>query len=184
MSASTTPRQSARDTLVGWTIYPLGDLAAQLITGDVEWPRLLVMAVVGGIIYRFEVPRWFRKLDTFEFRAADSRLKRALMRDPATDRHLNWLGRTLGAVLYFNPLWITRHMLFITLGTDAAALLTLAGWTDALVVGSKSFLINLPISFGGNYLIQMRMPLRRRFLASSIMSAILAAGYALAYRHL
>jgi hypothetical protein len=106
------------------------------------------------------------------------------MRDPASDRHLNWLGRTLGAILYFNPLWIIRHMLFIRLGSNPSSLLTAGAWRDCAIVGAKSFLLNLPISFTGNYIIQMRMPLRWRFLASSIMSAILACGYAMMYRFL
>jgi hypothetical protein len=178
------PRRTLRDTIVGWTIYPAGDLLAQLITGHVQWSRVLVMAVVGGIVYRFEVPRWFRMLDRYEFASADTPFKRALVRDPERDRHLNWLGRTLGAILYFNPLWIIRHMLFIRLGSDPASLLTLHGWSESAIVGAKSFLLNLPLSFGGNYVIQMKMPLRWRFLASSIMSAILACGYALMYRYL
>ena len=178
------PRRSLRDVLVGWTIYPIGDLVAQLITGHVQWSRVAVMALAGGLVYRYEVPWWFRKLDGFEFADADAGWKRALMRDPLSDRHLNWLGRTLGAILYFNPLWIMRHMLFIRLASNPASLLTAQGWGDVALVGAKSFLLNLPISFAGNYVIQMRMPLRWRFLASSIMSAILACGYALMYRFL
>ena len=174
-----------RDTIIGWTVYPAGDLVAQLIGGEVSLLRLAVMALAGGLIYRYEVPWWFRKLDRFEFseaRLARSRFARTLARD---DRHLNWLGRTLGAILYFNPIWITRHMLFIRLGNAPASLLPFGiALTEAFIAACKSFAVNLPISFAGNYIIQMRLPLRWRFLGSSIFSGMLATAYALAYKFL
>ena len=176
-------RRRYSDVIVGWTVYPAGDLVAQLITGHVEPLRIVVMALAGGLIYRYEVPWWFRKLDQHELSEARG-IRRFFVRDAENDRHLNWLGRTVGAILYFNPLWIARHMLFIRLGSDPSSLQHFgSALTEALVLGTKSFFVNLPISFIGNYLIQVRIPLRWRFLASSIFSAILAAAYALAYRY-
>jgi hypothetical protein len=174
--------------IIGFTVYPAGDLLAQLITGSVSFPRLAVLALVGGLLYRFEVPWWFRKLDQIDFSeevTARRRWLRFFVRDPERDRHLNWLGRTAGAILYFNPIWIARHMFFIRLGSDPASLVPFAPVAATLcLLGLKSFLVNLPISFAGNYIIQMRLPLRWRFLGSSIFSGLLAAAYALAYRYL
>jgi hypothetical protein len=173
-------RRRFSDILVGWTVYPAGDLLAQLLSGgSIEPMRIVVMALAGGLLYRYEVPWWFRKLD--EWTIPEGSALGMFARD---DRHLNWLGRTVGAILYFNPMWVARHMLLIRLGSDPASLLPiLPALRDALVVGAKSFLVNLPISFIGNYIIQMKIPLKWRFLASSIFSGILAAAYALAYRY-
>ena len=42
---------------------------------------------------------------------------------------------------------------------------------DVVILGAKSFLINFPVSFTGNYIIQLKMPLRRRFVASAWAAA-------------
>lgn len=184
--SSDAQRQRIINTLVGWTVYPAGDLLAQLLGGKINLLRLLVMALAGGLIYRYEVPAWFRFLDRREISGDSIERHPSLqyfVRDVCADRHLNWLGRTLGAILYFNPLWIARHMLFIRLGSDPASLHAFAAAvTNALALGTKSFFVNLPISLLGNYIIQMRLPLRWRFLGSSIFSGLLATAYALAYR--
>ncbi len=182
MSEPAVPRRSLRDAVVEWTVYPLGDLVAQLISGHVQWQRLVVMAIAGGLVYRYEVPAWFRNLDRFEFSPLTLDRSRLARATASPDGHLNWLGRTLGAILYFNPLWVARHLIFIRLGSDPASLLHASSYLAAVTIGIKSFLVNLPISFAGNYVIQMCLPLRWRFLGSSIFSAILATAYALAYR--
>lgn len=176
------------NALIGWVVYPLGDLLAQVITGHIDLPRLVGVALAGGLIYRREVPWWFGILDSFEFSTETVERRpfvRRFMRS-SDDRHLNWLGRTLGAILYFNPLWIARHMLFIRLGADSRGFMAAPGTAliECVVLGTKSFLINLPISFIGNYVIQMKIPLRWRFLASSVFSSLLATAYALSYRFL
>lgn len=172
-------RRRLSDVLVGWTVYPAGDLIAQLITGQFQPVRVLVIALAGGLLYRYEVPWWFAKLDRQRFESRG--FLRFFLR---ADGHLNWLGRTVGAILYFNPLWIARHMLLIRLGSDPASLQNFGPvLANTLVVATKSFFVNLPISFIGNYVIQMKIPLKWRFLASSIFSGILAAAYALAYRY-
>jgi hypothetical protein len=177
-------QQRFTNLLIGWTVYPAGDLIAQLISREFSLLRLVIMAIAGGVIYRFEVPRWFRLLDRYQFRPETLSRHPSLRLLAREDGHLNWLGRTMGAILYFNPLWIARHMLFIRLGTNPASFAAPgAAVMNALLVGTKSFLVNLPISIAGNYVIQMRLPLRWRFLGSSIFSGLLAAAYALAYRY-
>ncbi len=82
--------QSLRGTDVvrGMLIYPAGDTAAALLTGGFSPLRLAGMMVVGGLLYAWEIPAWFRWINARYTGAA-----RAAM-----------------AVLYFNPLWIARHL--------------------------------------------------------------------------
>ena len=118
------------------------------------------MIAVGATFYAFEIPNYF-----------DWIVKK-------TER-LKGLKATLTktglAILYFNPLWIARHLLFIKLfsgqfETISWNLLTIAFW---------SFLANILISFVANYIIQNRFKLKWRFLGSAIFSALMAIYYAL-----
>lgn len=118
------------------------------------------MVFVGATIYAFEIPNYFAWIDkkTISFNG----IKKTLI-------------KTILAIAYFNPLWIFRHLAFIKLFSDNhdqinAYLLTIALW---------SFLANIPISFIANYLIQNKVKLDWRFLASAIFSAITAIYYAL-----
>ncbi|MBP9094219.1 hypothetical protein KBI23_24600 [bacterium] len=156
--------------LVGWLLYPLGDLVGQVLLGKFEPERILVMTLVGGLLYRFEIPAWFRMLDSICI----------------AGRPLTWIGRTIGAMLYFNPLWIARHVFFIYLATHHFQLGTdfsgaLAVILNCLVVGLKSFITNLPISVVGNLIIQTKLPVQYRFAGSATLSAIFAVSYAIEY---
>lgn len=79
------------------------------------------------------------------------------------------------AIAYFNPLWIWRHLLFIKIFSGNFEQIDL----DLLFIASLSFLVNIPISFIANYIIQNKVHLRWRFLSSAIFSAIMAIYYAL-----
>ena len=156
--------------LIGWLLYPLGDLVGQLLLGKFEPERILVMTLVGGLLYRFEIPAWFRMLDGISI----------------AGKKLTWIGRTIGAMLYFNPLWIARHVFFIylathhfQLGTDFSS--AVAVILNCLVVGLKSFIMNLPISVVGNLIIQTKLPMQYRFAGSATLSAIFAVSYAIEY---
>ncbi|WP_347174918.1 hypothetical protein [Polaribacter uvawellassae] len=122
--------------------------------------RLIGMMLVGATFYAFEIPNYF-----------DWIVKRtqSLKGIKAT------LTKTLLAILYFNPLWIARHLLFIKLFSRQLEdigfnLLEIAFW---------SFLVNIPISFIANYIIQNRFKLKWRFIGSAVFSAIMAIYYAL-----
>lgn len=172
-----------RDTIFACLIYPVGDFTAQLITGEISGRRLFVIFLAGALVYLYEVPNWFDKIDGFEFDRY-TRVTRFFARS-SEDRHLNWLGRTFGAILYFNPLWVGRHMLFIRIGADAQVFSHFGtAVRESLLLGAKSFALNLPVSLIGNYLIQMRLPAHWRVRASSIFSALLATAYALAFKYL
>ncbi|MBA4075638.1 MAG: hypothetical protein C0508_11405 [Cyanobacteria bacterium PR.023] len=164
------PSEKTINSLIGWLLYPFGDLIGQLLLGKFEPSRILTMTLVGGLLYRFEIPAWFKMLDSISIHG----------------KQLNWIGRTIGAMLYFNPLWIGRHVFFIYLathqfqvGNDMHSILSVI--SDCLLVGFKSFLANLPISIIGNLIIQTKLPIKYRFAGSAILSAIFAISYAIEY---
>lgn len=122
--------------------------------------RLLGMVVIGATFYAFEIPNYF---DWIVKKTQDLKGLKAT------------LTKTGLAIAYFNPLWIARHLLFIKLFSgqlDAIdfSLLQIAFW---------SFLVNIPISFIANYMIQNRFKLKWRFLGSAIFSALMVIYYAL-----
>lgn len=116
--------------------------------------------LVGATVYAFEIPNYFDWI---------VRKTKSLKGVKAT------LTKTSLAILYFNPLWIARHLLFIKLfsGQFEAinfGLLKIAFW---------SFLANILISIIANYIIQNRFKMKWRFLGSAIFSALMAIYYAL-----
>ncbi|WP_221267549.1 hypothetical protein [Lacinutrix iliipiscaria] len=127
---------------------------------EFSWYRLLGMILVGASFYAFEIPNYFDWIDK------KTQISKGIK---AT------LSKTLLAILYFNPLWIARHLLFIKLFSGQFEsigfnLLEIAFW---------SFLVNIPISFIANYIIQNKFKLKWRFMASAIFSALMAIYYAL-----
>jgi len=149
---------SRADILRGLTIYSSGDSIAALLLGQFSWHRLVGMAFVGATVYAVEIPNVFRWID----RVAG---------EPGL---ITSVKRTALALLYFNPVWIARHLFFIRLFSG--------DWHDVgwhlLRLGLLAFLANIPISLVANYLIQNAIPLRWRFLASAIFSALMAVYYA------
>lgn len=139
--------------LKGLTIYSAGDTAAALLTGGFSPARLSGIMAVGGLIYAREIPAWF---------------------DHINDRYRGF-SRAGMAVLYFNPLWIARHLAFISLFSGRY---TDIRW-ELLALATKSFAANLPVAFAANYLIQNRVPLKWRFFSSAVFSSIMAIYYPL-----
>lgn len=137
----------------GLIIYPLGDTIAALILHEFSIYRLLGMMVVGGLIYSLEIPAWFSYIN----------------------ERFTGIGRTLMAMLYFNPLWIARHLVFIFLFTGQVSTIH---WS-ILIIALKSFAVNVPVAFTANYVIQNKLPLRWRFLSSAVFSSLMAIYYAL-----
>lgn len=145
----------------GGLIYSIGDTIAALMLDEFSLARLLIMILVGSTIYAFEIPNYFRWID--QKTASYSGLKKSL-------------SRTALALMYFNPLWIARHLFFIKIA--------LLPWqeivfTELLSIAFYSFLVNIPVSFLANFLIQNKVNLRWRFLASAIFSALMAIYYAM-----
>jgi len=146
--------------LRGGLIYATGDTIAALLAGEFSWMRLLGILLIGSTVYAFEIPNWFKWIDQ------------------QVNEKQGWqaaLRRTFLAMLYFNPLWIARHILFLKLFMGQYAAI---GW-NLLSVGLLSFLVNIPVSLLANFVIQNKIPLRRRFVASAVFSALMAIYYAL-----
>ena len=118
------------------------------------------MVLIGATLYAFEIPNYFswivKKTNTL------SGLKLTLT-------------KTTLAIAYFNPLWIARHLFFIKLFSGNLNDINM----HLLVIALWSFLANIPISFIANYIIQNKIHLNWRFLASAIFSALMAIYYAL-----
>ena len=151
---------SRKDILRGALIYASGDTTASLILQEFMWSRLIGIMLIGATVYAFEIPGYFRWIDTKVL-------------------HLKGFSKSLIrtglAILYFNPLWIARHLFFIQL---FSGLLDKVSW-DILRIASWSFLLNIPIIFIANYLIQNKVNLKYKFMTSALFSALLAVYYAL-----
>ena len=153
-------RYDKKDIIKGALVYPVGDTIAMLISGNFSITRLLGVLLIGSTVYAFEIPNYFRwiNLRFTQKKTASSSFKRAAL-----------------AQLYFNPLWIARHLLFINLFSQKWDSVGLHLLPAALL----SFICLFPISFSVNYLIQQKLKLRWRFLGSAIFSGLTAIYYAL-----
>ncbi|HSI91029.1 MAG TPA: hypothetical protein VK927_07925 [Adhaeribacter sp.] len=147
--------------LRGLLIYSLGDTAAALLQDNFSVLRLLGMMLIGATVYAFEIPNFFRYIDK-------------KLAGPAN--RLNSVKRTALSMLYFSPLWVARHLLFIKIFSGQVSEIS---W-DLLRISVVSFAYNIPVAFAANYLIQNKLPFHWRFMGSGIFSALMAVYYALA----
>ncbi|MDA3929098.1 MAG: hypothetical protein PF541_09070 [Prolixibacteraceae bacterium] len=152
-------KYTRRDIVRGVFIYASGDTVAALMLNEFSWWRMLGLALVGASFYAFEIPNYF------------SWIERKVK--PYSGFKLSMVKTGL-AMLYFNPLWIARHLFFIRLFSGTAGSVS---W-DLLRIASISFGVNIPISLIANYIIQNKINLKYRFLASAIFSALMAIYYA------
>ncbi|OPL17680.1 MAG: hypothetical protein AVO35_09490 [Candidatus Aegiribacteria sp. MLS_C] len=141
-------------------VYAAGDTAASLILSQFMLSRLAGMMLVGGCVYALEIPRYFRFIQR----------RTAGMGGLSAS-----LARTGFALLYFNPLWIARHLLFIAVFSFEWRAVS----PELLRLGLLSFTVNIPVTFAANYSIQNRISLEWRFLASAVFSSLMAVYYAL-----
>lgn len=141
-------------------IYGGGDLAATLLTGQFNALRSLGMLAVGALIYAPEIRWYFTRLEQHFPPPLDAgrQVRRAVL-----------------AWLWFNPLWIARHALFIRLFSGRITEISPA----LLHTGLLSFAVNMPVALTANFLIQNRVPFRWRVSASAAFSALMAVYYAL-----
>lgn len=148
------------DIIRGGLTYMAGDTVAALITDEFSLWRTLGMFVIGATVYAFEIPNYFAWID-----------KKATGKGRL---HATTL-RTALAILYFNPLWIARHLLFLKL---LMCRFDEIGW-GLLATGGISFAVNIPLIVVANFLIQNVIALRWRFVASAVFSGLMAVYYAL-----
>ena len=141
-------------------VYGIGDSIATLIVNNFLWTRLLGIVVIGATIYALEIPNYFFWIE--------SKIKNKTLKKKA-------FQKTFLALLYFNPLWIFRHLVFIKWFSNDFDF----SYKGLFLISIYSFLINIPISIFGNFIIQNKISLKHRFLASGIFSALMAIYYAL-----
>jgi len=157
-----------QDIVKGAIVYTLGDTIATLILGEFNWIRFFGIMFIGAILYAFEVPNYFKWIE--------EKTKNLL----GTKRTL---AKTLLAIAFFNPLWIARHIFFIKLFMGQMAFMN-PNNPNALTMGSlwhialQSFIAGALVSFIANYIIQNKIKLEGRFLASAIFSGLMAIFYA------
>jgi len=147
------------NVITGAILFATGDSIGSLLTDDFLYQRLLGMMVIGGTLYAWEIPTYFAHL---QLRFNQEGIPNALK-------------RTLSAGLFFNPLWIARHFVFIKVFSGQWQTID---W-DILMIATESFVIAFPFSLLANYLIQNVILLRWRFLVSSIYSALTVIYFAL-----
>ncbi|MCU0425980.1 MAG: hypothetical protein MUF71_10185 [Candidatus Kapabacteria bacterium] len=146
--------------LRGASVYAVGDSIAMLILGEFLLVRMFGMMTIGAGVYALEIPAYFAWIAR------------------KTAHIQGWRGalaRTALAWVYFNPLWIARHLAFGKIlsgtGSEISSALLVTAW--------YSFLGSIPISLLGNFFIQNVLPEKHRFLGSAIFSGLTAIYYAL-----
>jgi hypothetical protein len=153
------PILTRRNSLHGAIIYSFGDSCAALLTGEFQFSRLIGMMLLGGSLYAIEIPCYFAWIE------------RRFNKPGIT----NGIKRAVAAEVYFNPLWIARHIAFINCFSGQFAALQ---W-NLIDVGLDSFIHILPLALLANYVIQNLIPYTWRFLASASFSALMAIYYSL-----
>lgn len=137
-----------------------GDTIAAFITDEFSWVRSLGIFFIGATVYAFEIPRYFRWIEK--------------KMSEYSGRGKLWL-KTMMALLYFNPIWIARHLLFVYLVSGKFDEITFG----LFWVGLISFVVNIPLSILANYLIQNKISLRYRFFSSAVFSGLMAIYYSM-----
>lgn len=149
---------SRKDVLTGLLIYGSGDSIAALLAGEFSLHRCVGMTLVGALLYGLEIPHYFRW-------AANKTAQLPLWRAAVL--------RTLLAMLYFNPLWVARHLFLIQWFSGVPM------QSDIFMVALQSFLTVLPVTVLANLLIQNVISLKYRFAASALFSCLMAVLYPL-----
>lgn len=149
---------TSRDLLTGLLIYGIGDLTASLLTDELSLLRAVGMALVGTCLYGLEIPHYFRWVERQTRGLSGAKLV---------------ASKTALAMLYFNPLWVVRHLAIIS---------WLNGENFELVIlpiALKSFVSALPLTIVANIVIQNLIALKYRFMASALFSCFMAITYPL-----
>ncbi len=168
------------DKLSGMIIYPMSDLIAQVILGDVSWLRIIFVTLLGRFVYAIEIPKWFGFLSCWHKSSPPKGISLKFWVKIGKHYYFNWLTKTLGATLWFNPFWIARHMIVLELANIIAGKTNFFSFlSESIYLGSISFVGQFPIAMIVNYIIICRLSDKSRFIWSSIFSGLLAIYYAI-----
>lgn len=145
------------ESIKGAAVFGLFDAIAAYILGEFSLIRLVGMSLMGATFYAIEIPSFFAWIE-----AHSQRMK-------------SWHGKlykTLMTAVYFNPLWIVRHMCLIYLLNQQSF------GMEVFNTAWLSFWYGLPVSLAANYIIQNHIVMQYRFLASAIFSGCMVVFYA------
>ncbi|VAW40785.1 hypothetical protein MNBD_GAMMA01-246 [hydrothermal vent metagenome] len=141
----------------GAIVYSVFDAAAALYLQQFSWLRFFGIMLVGATIYTFEIPNYFAWIEKQCARY---------------NGYQQQIKKTIYALVYFNPLWIARHLLIIDLLTIGSSSFSI------LKIALISFVVNIPISLFVNFFIQNQIKLSSRYIASAVFSGVMAVYYA------
>lgn len=156
--------QKYRQNLIGGLIYMIGDTIAALIASGFDPVRAVCVFLFGAIVYASEIQRYFKWIETSFIVRFEGNTKIAV--------------KTMMALVYFNPLWIARHLAFVYLVSGKVLEIS----PVLLKTAFFSFLVNIPVSIIANYLIQNKVNLTYRFWASALFSGLMAVYYSMSSR--
>ena len=177
-------RNQLLDMLEGFLVYGLGDLAAQIILGSPSIVRTIGIGLIGSSFYALEVPLWFRMIEGTFCHASNKIRACQMFKEPNNENicYLDYKGRTLMAMSYFNPIWVARHMFFLSLLNAISKGYVFSSpfrvFINLIPVAAKSFVVCIPIIILGNYIVQNRIKMKYRLIGSAILSSICALWFA------
>ena len=149
-----------RQGITGGIIYLIGDTIAALLVGEFSLWRCIGIFLVGSTVYAWEIQTYFRWIE------------RKIKQMGVKKRRL---ANTFLALIYFNPLWIARHLVIIYLISGKAGEIS----TALLTSGLLAFIVNIPLSVFANFMIQNKISLKYRFWASASFSGLMAIYYSM-----
>jgi hypothetical protein len=141
----------------------IGDSIASLMGNEFSYFRAVCIFAIGAVLYAFEIQWYFKWIEEFIIRYQG--LKRNIL-------------KTFLALIYFNPLWIARHLCFIYIISGKINQISFHLFKIALI----SFLINIPISIIANYIIQNKISYKYHFWGSAIFSGLMAIYYSMSIK--
>ncbi|MEJ2614989.1 MAG: hypothetical protein P8Z35_08525 [Ignavibacteriaceae bacterium] len=114
---------------------------------------------LGGIVYAIEIPNYIKWLGN------------KFYKDDLSSKILS----TLLFTLYFNPLWIARHLLILNIFKGS---FNQINW-DLLRIGFYSFIYSFFFTLPVNYIIINKVPKKWKFAVTAVFSSSMAVFYAL-----
>lgn len=170
-----------KNSFNGFFIYAIGDFLAQLILNDFSLTRSIGLGIIGASIYSIEIPIWFRFIENVRIKLKNKK-NIFLKTDNNQDYKFSPISKMLLATLYFNPLWVARHMFFIKLFSfieNGGSFNILDTFLDMIPLANISFTSTIIIVLIGNYIIHNKIALKYRFIGNAFFSSLLAMYYAL-----
>lgn len=148
--------------IFGGIIFMIGDTIASVMVDQFSIIRALSVFIIGASLYAFEIQLFFKWVDKFTKRFKKNKRKKRIV-------------KSIIVLLYFNPLWITRHLCLLYIVSGKASTINVY----LFKIGLISFLVNIPISVIANYYIQNKIVLKYRFIASALFSGLMAIYYSM-----